>query len=144
VGSGQNVTVVPRRSRGAFPTTSSFDSALGELLAVALAVPVDLDDEALGQGIHHAHADAVQTARHLVAVAAELAAGVQHGEHDLDRALALVRAGGIWVDRDATTVVLHAAPAVGLQRDVDAGGMACHGLIDGVVDDLPHEVVEPG
>jgi hypothetical protein len=113
-------------------------------LAVPLAVAVDLDDEALGQGVHHAHPDAVEAARDLVAVAAELAAGVQHREHDLDRALALVRARRIRIDRDATAVVLHPAPTVGLQRDVDAVGVARHGLVDGVVDDLPHEMVEAG
>ena len=32
--------------------------------------------------------------------------------------------------------------AVGQERDVDAGGVAGHGLVDGVVDDLPDEVVE--
>ena len=38
----------------------------------------------------------------------------------------------------------HAAAAVGQQGDVDAGGVARHGLVDGVVDDLPDEVVEAG
>ena len=46
--SGQKVTVVPVRPRGASPTTLSFVcglAAVGELHAVALAVAVDLDDE---------------------------------------------------------------------------------------------------
>ena len=53
VGSGQNVTVVPvRRDRApaSAPTTSQLAlrlAALGVLLAVALAVAVDLDDQPL-------------------------------------------------------------------------------------------------
>ena len=86
----------------------------------------------------------MQAAGDLVAVAAELAAGVEHGEHDLGRALALVRAGRVRVDGDAAAVVVDAAAAVGEQRDVDARAEAGHRLVDGVVDDLPDEVVEAG
>ena len=79
----------------------------------------------------------METAGDLVAVAAELAAGVQHGEHDLGRALALVRAGRIRIDRNAAPVVVDTAAAVGEQRDRDARAEARHRLVDGVVDDLP-------
>ena len=119
-------------------------AALGVLLAVALAVAVDLEQQALGQRVDDADADAVEAARDLVAAAAELAAGVQHGQHDLGRALALVRAGRVGVDRDAAAVVVDAAAAVGEQRDDDARAVAGHRLVDGVVDDLPDEVVEAG
>ena len=57
----------------------------------------------LDERVDHAHADAVQAARDLVATAAELAAGVQHGVHDLERVLA----GGVLADRDAAAVVDH-------------------------------------
>ena len=70
-----------------------------------------------GQRVDDGDADAVQAAGDLVAAAAELAAGVQHGQHDLDRRLAL---GGDDVDRDATAVVDDPDAAVGQQRDVDA------------------------
>ena len=51
-----------------------------------VAVAADLDVEALGQRVDDRDADAVQAAGDLVAAAvAELAAGVQDGEHDLDR-----------------------------------------------------------
>src|SRR5690606_25930028 len=43
-------------------------------LAIDLAATLNLDLEPLGQRVHHAHADAVQTARHLVAALVELAA----------------------------------------------------------------------
>ncbi len=88
-------------------------AALGVLLTVVLAVAVDLEQESLGQGVDDADADAVQAAGHLVAVATELAAGVQHGEHDLGRALALVAPRRVRVDGDAAPVVLDSAAAVG-------------------------------
>jgi hypothetical protein len=86
----------------------------------------------------------VEAAGDLVAVAAELAPRVQHREDDLDGALTLVRPRRVRIDRDAPPVVLDAAPTVGQERDVDAGCIAGHGFVDGVVDDLPHEVVQPG
>ena len=84
-------------------------------------------------------ADAVQAAGDRVAAAAELAAGVQHGQHDLDGAAAL---GLDDVDRDAAAVVGDADAAVGEQRDVDRVGVAGERLVDGVVDDLVDEVVQ--
>src|SRR5918998_2193140 len=80
-------------------------------------------------------------ARDLVALAAELAATVQLGERDLDAGDLVVR---VDVGRDAAAVVDDAAAAVGQQRDVDAVAVAGHRLVDGVVDDLPHAVVEAG
>ena len=84
-------------------------AALGVLLEPALAVAVDLDGEPLGERVDHRHADAVETAGDLVALAAELAAGVEHGEHDLGGALALVLARLVRVDRDTAPVVVDAA-----------------------------------
>ena len=84
-------------------------------------------------------ADAVQAAGDLVAAAAELAAGVQHGQHHLDRRLLLGRAR---VDRDAAAVVDHRTPAVGLEGDVDAVAVAGQRLVDRVVDDLLDQVVQ--
>ena len=118
------------------------DAALGVFLAIALAVAVDLDDQPLGQRVHDRDADAVEAARHLVAAAAELAAGVEHGEHDLGRALALVLPRRERIDRDAAAVVDDLAPAVGEQCDADPGAMAGHRLVDRVVDDLPDQVVQ--
>ena len=82
----------------------------------------------------------MQTTRDLVTVATELAAGVQRREHDLGRGLVGVL--GVEVDRDAATVVLDAAGAVGAQRYRDVRAVAGHGLVDRVVDDLVDEVME--
>ena len=57
-------------------------------LLVDLPVAPDLEVEPLGQRVDHRHADAVQAARHLVAVVVELAAGVQDGQHDFGGRLA--------------------------------------------------------
>jgi hypothetical protein len=48
----------------------------------------------------------------------------------------------VLVDRDAATIVDDADTAIGEERDRDAGGVARERLVDGVVDDLVHEVVE--
>ena len=116
-------------------------AAQAEALAVALPTAVDLDDEVPRQGIHHRNAHAVQTAGDLVPVAPELAPAVELGERDLDTGDLVL---GMHVDRDAAPIVGNAAAAVGQDRDVDAVGLTRHGLVDGVVDDLPHEVVQPG
>jgi hypothetical protein len=92
-----------------------------------------------GQRVDDRRADAVQTTGHLVAAAAELATGVQLGEHELDRADAL---GRVHVGGDAAPVVAHPHPTVGQQRDVDGVGIPGQGLVDRVVDDLPHQVVQ--
>ena len=56
-----------------------------------VAVAADLDVQLLGQRVDDRHADAVQAAGDLVAAAvAELAAGVQDREHDLDGGQALL------------------------------------------------------
>ena len=82
----------------------------------------------------------MQAAGHLVpAAVAELAAGVQDGEHDLDgRALLLLHDP----DRDAGAVVDDRDRVVGVDRDVDARGEACQRLVDRVVDDLVDQVVQ--
>ena len=119
-------------------------AAVAELLLVSLAIAVDLEGHALRQRVHHRHTHTVQTTRHLVALATELAAGVQNGEHDFGRALALVWARRIRIDRNATPVVLHSATAVGKERHADTRAVTRHRLVDRVVDDLPDEVVKTG
>ena len=108
-------------------------------LAADLAVARRLDVQPLGQRVDDADADAVQAAGDLVAAAAELAAGVEHGVHDLEGVLA-----GLLLppDRHAAAVVLVAHAAVGQDANLDARGVAGHRLVDGVVDDLPDEVVQ--
>ena len=87
--------------------------ASGHAVVVALAPDValaaDLDVEPAGERVDDGDADAVQTAGDRVAAAAELAAGVQDGEDDLDGRLLLDL---VDVDRDAAAVVDDAHAAV--------------------------------
>ena len=64
---------------------------------------------------------------------------VQHGENDLERALA-----GLLLDihGDAAAVVAHADNIARLDDDLDAVTVAGQRLIDGVIDDLVHKVVQ--
>jgi hypothetical protein len=100
---------------------------------------VYLGREAVGQGVDAGDADAVKASGHLVAVFAELAAGVEDGKYDLQcgAVFLLVHAG-----RDTAAVVAY-ADGVALQHaDVDGVAVACHGFIYTVVDDFVYEVME--
>ena len=70
------------------------------------------------QRVDDRDADAVQAAGDLVAAAAELAAGVQHGQRHRDRGHLLAGRG---VGRDAAAVVLDPDAAVGLQGHARSG-----------------------
>src|SRR5207249_6565353 len=76
-----------------------------------------------------------------LALAAELATGVQHGENDLEGGAAIL-ATRDRLDRDAPAVVEHARRAVRVQRDDDLVAVARHGFVDRVVDDLIDEVMQ--
>ena len=115
-------------------------NADAEGLAPEVPAVLHVHDQVARQRVDHADAHAVQTAGHLVAAAAELAAGVEHGEHRGDGRQLLAGRG---VGRDAAAVVLDADTAVGQERDHDAVAVAGQRLVDGVVDDLPDQVVQP-
>ena len=82
----------------------------------------------------------MQATGDLVAPAeAELASGVQDGEHDLDgRAALLLHLG----DGDAAPVVHDGDGVVRVDGDGHLRAEAGEGLVDGVVDDLVDEVVQ--
>ncbi|MNS92966.1 hypothetical protein D3C72_1271160 [compost metagenome] len=113
--------------------------ALGEAHAVNLAVALDLHLELGRQRVHDADAHAVEAARDLVAAGAELAAGVKHGQHGLERRLAGL---GVHLDGDAAAVVRDLDRMIGVQGDVDMGAEAGQRLVDRVVDHLVHQVVK--
>src|SRR5205807_4038351 len=103
---------------------------------VALPIAEHGDFAALGERIRHGDADAVQAAGDVVdaiARARELAAGVQHGEGDLDRGLFLFL---VHVDRDAATLVLDFDRAVLVHAHADLLAVAGERLVDRVVDRL--------
>ena len=65
---------------------------------------------------------------------------MQDREHDLGRGL--VGVAGDRLHGDATAVVDHATTTVGEQGHVDASAEAGHRLVNGVVDDLPDQMVQ--
>ena len=138
-GSAQNVTAAAGAPGGLALAQRARDRA-GVVLSPDVPLGVDLDVDRGRQRVHHRDADAVQPAGDGVGVAVELAARVQHRHDDLDRGPLLHR---VHADRDAAAVVDDPHPAVVLQHDLDAGGVARHRLVDGVVHDLPDQVVQP-
>lgn len=106
---------------------------------VGLAAAIHLDVESLGQGVDDGCADAVQAAGRGVRTAAELPAGVELGEDDLDTGEAGLR---LDVHRDTTRVVAHLDALIGVEDDLDLIAVPAEGLVDGVVDDLPEAVHE--
>src|SRR5262249_40483406 len=65
----------------------------------------------------------------------------QRGEDQLEGRLLVLR---VPIDRDAAAVVGDRGRcAILVEHDHDAIGVAVHGLVDRVVDDLPQEVVQP-
>ena len=99
-------------------------------------------DELLRERVDHAGADPMQAPGRPVGAVLELPPGVERGEDDLERiAPALL----VPVDGDAASVVgdRH-RPAVGVERDADVRGMPVHRLVDGVVEDLPDQMMQPG
>jgi hypothetical protein len=104
-----------------------------------IALDVDVELEPLRQRVDDGHADAVQAAGHLVASAPELAAGVQHGEHDLGgRLVVLVHDP----DGDAAAVIGDRDRVVGVDGDDEAAAVPGECFVDGVVDHLVDEMVE--
>ena len=117
-------------------------AAVREVEEVLRAVAMDLEVEPGRQRVDHGHAHAVESAGDLVALPAELAAGVEDGQDHLSRRLAPVLR--VRIDRDPAPVVEDPTRAVGQEGDVDAGRVPRHRLVDGVVDDFVDQVVESG
>jgi hypothetical protein len=69
---------------------------------VGLAIEIHLDHQTLTECVHDRKADTVQSARDLVTAAAELAACMECGQHDLERGFLRSR---VHPHRDAATIV---------------------------------------
>ena len=111
-------------------------------LGPQLAVARHLDVEPLGERVDHRKPDPVQAARGAVGIAAELAARVQHGHDHFEGGFVLEL--GMGIDGNATAVVGDHHRVVGGEGDLDVGGVAGHGLVHGVVQNLRRQVVEGG
>ena len=104
--------------------------------------PVALDggDELTRQRVDHARADPVEAAGRLVVAGLELAARVEHREDHLEGALLRL---GMGVDRYAAAVVFDGdRRAVLVEGHANVRRVAIHGLVDGVVERFPDQVME--
>ena len=103
------------------------------------AVAANLQHEVLAQGVDHADADSMQTARDFVGFRLKFAACVQGGHDHLRRGLPF---GLVQVHRDTTPVVFHGNAFVGVDDNLDGVAIAGQGLIDGVVHHFVNQVVQ--
>ena len=101
-------------------------------------ITAHLDVHLRGESVDDGDADTVQTARDLVAVAAEFAARMEDGQNDLDSGHAAL----VHIDGDAASVVRDGDAVVLVYRDADRVAVARERLVDGVVDDLVDEMVQ--
>ena len=112
-------------------------------LAEDVAVLADFGNEGIGERVDARDADAVQARRNFIAAglvaAAELAAGVEVGESELDTryALLLVDAGG-----NAAAVIPDDAAAVFGDGDVYSVAISRESFVYGVIDNFPYEGVK--
>ncbi len=139
---GQERDRRPRLRRRADLLHRALRDATRELLAVDLAVQLDGRDQPVGECVHDRRTDAVQAAGDLVALAAELSAGMKLGQDHLER-----RDAGAWdlVDGDTAAAVDHRDRVVRVNRHRDGVVVARESFVDGVVDDLVDEVMKaPG
>ena len=115
--------------------------AAPEGLLVLLTVAAHVDGKPLGAGVNHRSAHAVQTAGHLVAgvLATELAAGVQDGVHHGDGGQTGV---GLNVHGDAASVIGDLNDVILQDLDLDVVAVAGQRLINGVVHDLVHQMMQ--
>ena len=101
------------------------------------AFPVDLNVQPRAKRVDHRGSHTMQTTRRAVRTAAELAARMQLGHHQLDAGQPGLL---LDVDRDTAAVVLHLDAAIGQQGHRDIGAESGQRLVHGVVDDLPDAV----
>ena len=81
----------------------------------------------------------MQTAGHLIASAAELAAGMEHRENNLQRRLTGL---GLDVHGDTPAVIGDGDGVSGVNGDGDVLAVPRQGLVDGIVHDFIHQVVQ--
>lgn len=82
----------------------------------------------------------MQAAGGLIGLAIELAAGMQLGHDDFERRLA--RNLRMVFHGNAASVIGDGEETLGIEMDLDEIGVACDGLVHGVVDDFGKEVVQ--
>jgi len=109
-------------------------------LGVPVTVAANLHLEPLGESVCARDAHTMQAAGDLIGAFAELAASMQHRVHDLERWALLLC---MHVNRDASSVIYNGNGAVSMYYYFDGIAEPGESLVDGVIDDLEDDVVEP-
>ena len=82
----------------------------------------------------------METAGHFIGVVVKFTAGVQYREDHFRRRNPLF----VHIGRNASAVVLHRHRLIGVDGDHNALAVAGQGLVNGVIDDFKHHVVQAG
>ena len=115
------------------------------LLLVDVPVAGHFDFAPLRQEIHDRHAHTVQSAGRLVGTFLEFSAELQDRHHAFERgdfSPQFLRQLFVRFDGDASAIVLHRHRTIGVDNHFDVFGKSGHGLINRIVDDLIHQVVQ--
>ena len=128
------------RAQGASPDDRPQRLAVRILLAPFVAVPPHRGRQRHGQGVHAGDAYPVQPAGHLVRILVELAARMQRRHHHFQGGTLLL---GVFLHRNAAPVVHDAHRAVFVDGRLDPVAVPGQRLVDRIVHDFVHQVVEP-
>ena len=110
------------------------------VLGPEFPVARDFDTQVLRQRVDHRNADTMQAPRGLVDLVGEFAARMQCRQNHLERRL--VAEFRVRIDRNAAAVVGNRQRAIGGERHLDTIGVACDGLVHGVVEHFGGEMVQ--
>src|SRR5690606_24722163 len=129
---------------GVLGFTDSSQWSLGNTMPVNLLpdlpATTDRQHELFRKRVHNRDADTVETAGHLVGVVIELTAGMQHGHDDFSSRHAFL----VDIDRNAPAVVAHTDRLIYVDSDADVAAVASQRLVDRVVDNFEHPVLQTG
>ena len=109
-------------------------------LLVHFAFAPNRQHQLFRQGIDHGYPHAVQATGYLVGVVVKLTPGVQHGHDDLGSGDALL----VHFRRDTPAVVGNTDRFIGVNNDGDLATVTRQRLIDRVVHQLEHHMVQAG
>ena len=108
-------------------------------LKINLAIFVDMHIQLGGQGIYNGRPYSVKASRYLVAATAKFTTGMKNGKDGFYR---WTTCFFLDVDRDTTAVIHNRNGIIFFNIDLDMLGKSSQGLIDGVVYNLPDQVMQ--
>jgi len=105
------------------------------------SVAINREPQGIGKCVYDGNADAMQTAGYFVRIVVELPAGMQNSHDDF-----CSRSAFFFVDvyRNAATIVGNGNGVVGMYDNFNIVTVASKSLVNGIVDNFKHHVVEAG